>query len=120
MDKEILLVSYAVGRNSLEFWLACTNINQVQPRLKSGSELINSFLSWWNSVEPTVSFIVGEDANGAIDGMILGGTAGAVFGTYAGGPVAGAALAIRSAVQSGAWTGVYASVKAGVLYYRSN
>jgi hypothetical protein len=114
-DKEVLLITYAVGRNSLEFWLEF-NGKTIHPRLKSGSEW--NFFNWWQqNVTPAVEAVVESDftgaAAGALEGLITGATGGTVVapgpGTITG--------AVTGAVVGGASGAVYGSVVGGAIYF---
>lgn len=121
-DKEALLVEYAIGRNSLEFWLSCkstsTNSLQKSKRFKSGSnESSDSFLDWWNkTVTPAVVAVVESDFNSAAEGAVAGLTIGVLGGSVV--PGAGTVTGAITGTVSGAATGaVYGSVIGGVKYY---
>ncbi|MGV8138574.1 MAG: hypothetical protein AB2L20_25510 [Mangrovibacterium sp.] len=115
-EKEALLVTYAIGRNSLEFWLGCDK-KSLRPRLKSGGESFD-FLDWWNEyVTPAICAIVETDfygaASGALGGAVLGATSGTVIlpgvGTITG--------TIVGAVEGAAYGAVYSSLIGGISYY---
>lgn len=112
-EKVILLISYAVGRHSLEFWLEVSG-QEVLPLVKTRSE---SFSDWWSHyVTPAIESVVKADfagaAAGALGGLVVGATGGSVVpgpGTVTG--------AVVGAVQGGASGAVYSSVVDGVVYY---
>lgn len=114
-DKVILLISYAVGRHSLEFWLEISG-QETLPLVKTRSE---SFSDWWSHyVTPAIESVVTADfagaAAGALGGMMAGGTVGSVVpgpGTVTG--------AVAGAVEGGASGAIYSSVVDGVIYYFS-
>ena len=115
-EKEALLVTYAIGRNSLEFWLGCDK-KLLRPRLKSGGESFD-FLGWWNEyVTPAICAIVETDfygaASGALGGAVLGATSGTVIlpgvGTITG--------TIVGTVEGAAYGAVYSSLIGGISYY---
>lgn len=114
-DKAILLISYAVGRHSLEFWLEVSG-QETLPLVKTRSE---SFSDWWSHyVTPAIESVVTADfagaAAGALGGMMAGGTVGSVVpgpGTVTG--------AVAGAVEGGASGAIYSSVVDGVIYYFS-
>lgn len=114
-DKAVLLISYAVGRHSLEFWLEVSGL-EVVPLVKTRGE---SFSDWWSHyVTPAIESVVTADfagaAAGALGGMIAGGTVGTVVpgpGTVTG--------AIAGAVEGAASGAIYSSVVDGVVYYFS-
>lgn len=114
-DKTILLISYAVGIHSLEFWLEVSGQNVV-PLVKTRGE---SFSDWWSHyVTPAIKSVVTADfagaAAGALGGMITGGTVGSVVpgpGTVTG--------AVAGAVEGAASGAIYSSVVDGVIYYFS-
>lgn len=114
-DKTVLLLSYAVGRHSLEFWLEVSGKGKT-PLVKTRSE---SFSDWWsNTVTPAIEAVVTADfagaAAGAIGGLISGGTVGSIVpgpGTVTG--------AVAGAVEGAASGAIYSSVVGGVTYYFS-
>lgn len=112
-DKEVLLITYAVGRNSLEFWVGL-NKNDNFPRLKSDNEnSSSSFLDWWSkNVTPAVEAIVKSDFKGAAEGALTGLIAGASAGSVV--PGAGT---LTGAVTGGATGAVYGSVIGGAEYF---
>lgn len=118
-DKELLLITYAVGKSSLDFWMGCDKKTST-PRLKSGNygETGEPFLDWWNrNVTPAVSAIVEVDFYGAAAGALQGLVAGATGGTVVLPGVGSITGAITGAVAGGAGGAVYSSVIGGVAYY---
>ncbi|SDB75597.1 hypothetical protein SAMN05192581_10034 [Bacteroides ovatus] len=113
-EKAIILVSYAVGRYSLKFWLDVSNTNAL-PIIKTRSE---SFSDWWSgTVTPAVAAIVEADITGAAAGAIEGAVAGATGGTVVApgpGTVTGA---VSGAVAGGTTGAIYGSAVGGVVYY---
>lgn len=115
-DKEALLVTYAIGRNSLEFWLSLNKEACNVPRLKSGSE--DSFLTWWTSnVMPAVRSVVTADFAGAAAGFLEGAITGATGGTVLMPGVGSVTGAIVGGVGVAAAGAIYGSVIGGALYY---
>lgn len=116
-DKEALLVTYAVGRYSLEFWLSQKQDNKNNKlRLKSGSES-NAFLSWWSqNVTPALNAIVESDYEGAAAGFMGGLVTGACVGS--GVPLAGTITgAVTCGVTGGAGGAIFGSTIGGVKYF---
>jgi hypothetical protein len=111
VDKESLLVAYAIGRNSLEFWTSYAN-GRNKPRLKNGNEDFD-FLDWWGeNVMPAIADVVFDDyegaAWGAAAGLILGGSGGSILpgvgtitGAITGAVTGGAAGALEESARSG-------------------
>lgn len=116
-EKVIILVSYAVGRYSLKFWLDVSNTNSL-PVIKTRSE---SFSDWWSgTVTPAVAAVVEADITGAAAGAIEGAIGGATGGSaVAPGPgtVTGA---VSGAVAGGTTGAIYSSAVGGVVYYFSH
>ena len=124
-DKEALLISYAVGRYSLEFWLSLkqVTIDEPKPRLKSDNENANSmdsFLNWYTTyVTPAISSIVESDYQGAAAGILGGLITGACVGS--GVPGAGTITgAISCAVIGGAGGAIFGSAVGGAWYFFFN
>jgi len=120
-DKEALLITYSVGRNSLEFWIGINNTIDT-PRLKSSTE--DTFRNWWNkNVTPAVEAIVKSDFEGAAAGALAGLVSGATVGTVVGLGVAsvptGITGAVTGAVTGGAGGAVYGSAIGGAAYFFS-
>jgi hypothetical protein len=111
IDKESLLVAYAIGRNSLEFWTSSINIRNSTPKLKTGNEF--DFLDWWEAnIMPAIYDVVINDYEGAAwggaTGLILGGSvgsavpgAGTITGAITGAVTGGAAGALEESARSG-------------------
>jgi len=117
-DKEALLITYAVGRNSLEFWVGL-NKKSDSPRLKSDNEW--DFLDWWQkNVLPALQTIVKGDFDGAYQGALAGLYAGSVAGTVISTPGAGTVTgAITGTVYGGAYGAIIGSAWNGVAYFIS-
>lgn len=114
-EKTILLLSYAVGKYSFQFWTNIADKRISAPIAKTRSE---SFADWWSQhVTPVVYSIVKSDfagaATGALEGLITGASGGSVVAPGPGTVTGGVAGAV-----GGAATGaVYGSVIDGILYY---
>ena len=115
-EEAIILVSYAVGRYSLKFWLDVSD-KSTSPVIKTRSE---SFSDWWSAkVTPAVAAIVEADILGAIAGATEGAIAGATGGTAVvpgPGTVTGA---VSGAVAGGSTGAIYGSAVGGVVYFFS-
>jgi hypothetical protein len=111
VDKEILLIGYAVGKNSLEFW---SFYNNKTIRLKTGGETSSS-----GANTSGANYVVDSDVLGGISGAMTGGYLGVAVGTLVGPPgtITGA---ITGAVGGGVLGAISSSVTAGVHYYASN
>jgi hypothetical protein len=66
VDKESLLVAYAIGKNGLEFWTSYAD-GRNKPRLKNANENFD-FLDWWEeNVMPAIAGVVPCGAAGALE-----------------------------------------------------
>lgn len=110
-DKEILLVTYAVGRNNLEYWLSTIKTTPA-PRLKGGNTENQGFLGWWSS---NVTPVVTTALNGAIAGAATGAVTGAIYGGGAGTIVAPGPGTITVGV-TGAVTGAVIGAIGGAIW----
>lgn len=115
-DKEVLLIAYAVGKHSLEFWVSIVIDEETEEEII----LYGGFGDWWkNKAMPYLSYMLEADfggaAAGAIGGAIIGGAGGMI-----GGPAGGITGAITGAVVGGGGSAIVSSACAGAGYFIFN